>query len=211
MFTHDFKGPLTVISGYGELVLENLVGEERESVSIILSQVRRLATLADYALALAKAQSTGFALERMPGELVAFVRELIIVAFGPQSERIVLQPRIDDVWLNFDPHALRHVLENVIGNALKYSDDEVSVEVLRERNEVAVIVRDHGIGIPADELVHVFGRFARASNARRRGISGSGVGLYIANRIVEEHGGAIFVSSSEGEGSTFEVRLPLAP
>jgi signal transduction histidine kinase len=209
MFTHDFKGPLTVISGYGELVLDKLTGEERDGVSIILSQVRRLATLADDALALARAQATGFALERTPGELVSFVKDLLKISFGTSADRLVLEPRVAEIALNFDHQALRHILENVVGNALKYSEKMVRVEVLRERNEAAVIVRDNGIGIPADELAHVFGRFARASNARRRGISGSGVGLYIANRLVEEHGGAIFVSSCEGEGSTFEVRLPL--
>ena len=211
MFTHDFKGPLTVISGYGELVLDKLVGEERESVAIILGQVRRLATLADDALVLARAQATGFALDRTTGELVAFVQSLLAISFGTVSDRLVFEPRVDEIWLNFDHAALHHVLDNIIGNALKYSEKDVRIEVLRERNEAAVIVRDRGIGIPADELVHVFGRFARASNARRRGISGSGVGLYIANRLVEEHGGAIFVSSCEGEGSTFEVRVPLTP
>lgn len=210
MFTHDFKGPLTVISGYGELVLEKLNGEERESVAIILAQVGRLATLADDALALARAQAAGFALERTPGALVAFIRELLTLSFGTESDRLRFMPRVEEIWLTFDPHAMRHVFENIVGNALKYSKGEVTIEILRERNEASVVVRDRGIGIPPDELVHVFGRFARASNARRQGISGSGVGLYIANRIVEEHGGAIFVSSCEGEGSTFEVRLPLA-
>jgi signal transduction histidine kinase len=137
------------------------------------------------------------------------MRELLSVSFGTAAERIAFNPRVDEIWLNFDPHAMRHVFENIVGNALKYSEETVTIEVLRDRNEAAVIVRDRGIGIPADELVLVFGRFARASNARRQGISGSGVGLYIAHRIVEEHGGGIFVSSCEGEGSTFEVRLPL--
>jgi hypothetical protein len=69
---------------------------------------------------------------------------------------------------------------------------------------------DRGIGIPKDELAQVFTRFGRATNARRKGISGSGVGLYVSRKIVDVHGGSIAVASTEGRGSTFTISLPLA-
>ena len=122
--------------------------------------------------------------------------------------RLTLCAHVTHIELAFDPIALRHVLENIIGNALKYSQAMVMVELDIDQTFAVIAVRDLGIGIPAEELVNVFGRFARASNARRRGISGSGVGLYLAKRLVEQHQGTISVASIEGEGSTFEIRLP---
>lgn len=209
MFTHDFKGPLTVISGYGELVLENLQGEERENLGIILRQVKRLVTLADDALALARAQAAGFALQLERGELVGFVADVLRSSFGTQGNRITSAAKLPQILLAFDPIAMRHVLENILGNALKYSSSGVSVELAVHGDEAIIAVRDLGIGIPAEELPNIFGRFARASNARRRGVSGSGVGLYLAKRLVEQHGGSISVASIEGEGSTFEIHLPV--
>jgi signal transduction histidine kinase len=208
MFTHDFKGPLTVIAGYGELVLEKLVGDERENLSIILRQVKRLVTLADDALLLARAQATGFVLQTEPGELVAFLSEVVRSSFGTLANRIDFHPRVERIPLKFDQVALRHVFENILGNALKYSSGQVMVELDIEGEDAVVTVRDSGIGIPSQELPQVFGRFARASNARRRGVSGSGVGLYLAKRLVEQHGGSISVASVEGEGSTFTIHLP---
>jgi signal transduction histidine kinase len=208
LFTHDFKGPLTVISGYGELVLEKLVGDERENLSIILRQVKRLVTLADDALLLARAQATGFVLQTEPGELVTFLSDVVGSSFGTLANRIDLHARVERIPLKFDPVALRHVFENIIGNALKYSSGQVTVELNIEGEDAVVAVRDSGIGIPSRELPQVFGRFARASNARRRGVSGSGVGLYLAKRLVEQHGGSISVLSVEGEGSTFTIHLP---
>ena len=210
MFTHDFKGPLTVIAGYGELVLEKLHGEERENLDIILRQVKRLATLADDALALARAQAAGFALQLERGEFVSFVEEVLHSSFGTQFHRFTLQARVPHIVLSFDPIAMRHVLENIIGNALKYSAGTVMIDLDRSDCDAMLVVRDCGIGIPASELPHIFGRFARASNARHRGISGSGVGLYLAKRLIEQHQGNISVASIEGEGSSFEISLPLS-
>ena len=85
----------------------------------------------------------------------------------------------------------------------------MTVVVEPGEREVRVGVEDRGIGIPAADLERIFSRFGRATNARSRGISGSGVGLYIAKKIVEVHGGRLEVRSSENEGSTFTIVLPL--
>jgi signal transduction histidine kinase len=102
------------------------------------------------------------------------------------------------------------VLDNLLMNALKYSQDEVIVKLSAGEANASIAVSDRGIGIPAPELGTVFARFGRASNARRKGISGSGVGLYVSRKIAEVHGGSIAVQSKEGEGSTFTVTLPLS-
>ncbi|HEX3549870.1 MAG TPA: ATP-binding protein, partial [Candidatus Elarobacter sp.] len=113
--------------------------------------------------------------------------------------------------VNGDEARLRQVVENIVGNAIKYSPGGEPVEVaLRARSGgVEFIVRDRGIGIPEHERGKLFGRFARASNARALGIGGTGFGLYLVKTIVELHGGTIDVESVEGQGSTFRVIVPV--
>ncbi len=107
------------------------------------------------------------------------------------------------------------VLNNLINNAVKYSPDHNEIEVglrftVDKPDEVIIWVRDHGIGIAANELPHIYERFHRASNLDRS-ISGLGIGLYLVNELVTQHEGHIWVESIEGKGSTFYVTLPLHP
>jgi hypothetical protein len=102
-------------------------------------------------------------------------------------------------------------MSNLASNALKYSvDAHIEIAVRREGSEVAVIVRDAGIGIPADEISTVFDRFARASNARNSKIRGTGLGLYFVKQLVDRIGGTIAIASEVGIGTAVTVKLPLA-
>jgi len=211
MFTHDFKGPLTVIQGYTELLMEEEMGNRKASIETIYAQSKRLAKLAEDALVLARTQAAGFSLQRDICDLNGFVGESVH-AHDPGEDRIeYVYPEEDDTIVFIDRTRLRHVLDNVIGNALKYSQGTVRVEVEVRGTEALVRVIDSGIGIPPADLERVFVRFGRGTNARSRGIAGTGVGLYISRKIVEVHGGRIAVRSVENEGSTFEIMLPLAP
>jgi nitrogen-specific signal transduction histidine kinase len=206
MFAHDFKGPLTVISGYAELMLESANGETLAGARTIMAQVARLAKLAEDALALAATQSAGFSLRREREDLAEFVREA--VRNLAEADRVEIEAPAP-VAAPFDRARLRHVIDNLIGNALKYSSENVHVIVRRTGREAQVIVADRGIGIPEAERDQIFDRFGRGSNTSRRGIAGSGVGLYIARKIVEVHGGRLEVASREDEGTTFTLALPL--
>ncbi len=208
MLAHDFKGPLTVISGYCELLLENVPAVLRDELETIYAQTKRLVRLSEDAVALAQTQAGGFSLERAPVDLGRMLDESIKAHNRGHSRiRAVLPPQATILWL--DPARFNHVLDNLLMNALKYSQDEIAVTLTRGAGNATITIADRGIGIPADELGAVFARFGRASNARRKGISGSGVGLYVSRKIVEVHGGSIAVQSKEGEGSTFTVTLPL--
>ncbi len=207
MFAHDFKGPLQVISGYSELLLETEREEVQQYLRTIVEQTKRLTKLSEDALALAATQSAGFSLSRQEQDVTAFLHETA----GPLdhgSGRLVFVAPESAVIFAFDRGRLRHVVENVVGNALKYSTGQVEVRVVPDARKIRIDVADHGIGIPADERERVFARFGRGTNARSRGISGSGVGLYIAKKIVEVHGGRLTVESVENEGSTFSIVLP---
>ena len=117
---------------------------------------------------------------------------------------------------DWDARRLRRILDNLAANALKYGPEGGEVVVRLGREGAAgeawadLTVQDRGIGIPADELPRVFEPRFRARNARGR-YTGGGLGLFAARLIVEQHGGTIAVASEEGKGTTFTVRLPLAP
>ncbi len=210
MLAHDFKGPLTVILGYCELLLEaeDAGREEREEIETIFSQTRRLVRLSDDALVLAQTQSEGFSLARTTLEAGSFVEDCVRAA-APNNERVAIEIPSEPIPVELDPQRFRHVVDNLLQNALKYSEGAVRVRVRRATDRALIEVSDEGIGIPSEELATLFTRFGRASNARRQGIAGSGIGLYVARKIVEAHKGAIVVQSKENQGSTFTVTLPI--
>jgi signal transduction histidine kinase len=109
---------------------------------------------------------------------------------------------------DWDGRRLERVLSNLLDNAVKYSPDggQVVVSVQREGDWAVVVVRDRGVGIPEDDLPHVFERFRRGANVTGR-IGGTGIGLAGVRAIVDGHGGTVHVDSQEGVGSTFTVRL----
>lgn len=208
MLAHDFKGPLTVISGYCELLMEN-DPQHREEIDNVYTQTQRLTRLSDDALILAQTQAEGFSLARSIVDLGAFVVDCV-EATAPNNHRLVVEVPSEPVPVEIDPQRFRHVIDNLVSNALKYSEGTAQVAVRIEGKRAVIEVKDRGIGIPSDELGSLFSRFGRASNARRKGIAGSGIGLYVARKIVEVHRGTITVRSKENEGSTFTVTLPLA-
>ncbi len=209
MLAHDFKGPLTVILGYCELLLESSTQELHEELETIYSQTKRLVRLSEDAVALAQTQAGGFSLDRSRLDLREVIAESV-KAHNRGEARIRLSMTEEPVIVSLDTARFNHVLDNLLMNALKYSQEEVLVRLSRSEGNATIAIIDHGIGIPASELGAVFARFGRASNARRKGISGSGVGLYVSRKIVEVHGGSIAVQSKEGVGSTFTVTLPLS-
>ena len=209
MLAHDFKGPLTVITGYCELLLESSPPALHEELETIHSQAQRLVRLSEDAVALAQTQAGGFSLDRSVLDLREVVAESV-KARNRADDRIRFESPDQPVPVSLDPARFNYVLDNLLMNALKYSEGEVLVRVSRGDENASIAVTDRGIGIPKNELAQVFTRFGRASNARRKGVSGSGVGLYVSRKIVEVHGGSISVASAERRGSTFTISLPLA-
>jgi signal transduction histidine kinase len=150
-----------------------------------------------------------------PTDLVALVRAGVeSYQQTTDRHRIVLETDADELIGEWDGPRLERVLDNLLSNAVKYSPDggTITVRVRRELGEhgpyALLEVEDHGIGIPAADLPHVFDRFHRAANAAGR-FSGAGIGLAGAKQIVDQHGGSIGVVSTEGDGACFSVRLPL--
>ncbi len=211
MLAHDFKGPLTTIVGFADVLAEDerFDPESRQYLEMISSSAMRLASLATDTLALSRLEQNELELSLGDVDLVALVRDVVRVFSVTRA--IDLRAMAGIPTVRGDAARLRQVVENVVGNAIKYSPggEPVEVAVRGRPGAVELAVRDHGIGIPRDERGRLFARFARASNARALGISGTGFGLYLARTIVTLHGGTIDVESVEGHGSTFRVVVPV--
>ena len=210
VLAHDFKGPLTTIIGFTELLEQHaLEGEDAEgALRTIRQAASRLANLANDTLALSRVEQGELNLENDPVSIAEIVRETV-ESFAPERD-IELEIAAEDPVVRGDPPRLRQVFENIIANAVKYSPagSPVRVRLTETDRTVRVTVTDTGIGIPTDEMRFIFERFRRASNAKRSSIKGTGLGLYLAKTLVERHGGNIQVQSKLNEGSSFTIVLP---
>ena len=220
--SHEFRTPLTLIQGPLSDVTRGDHGAmgdgAREQVQIALDSATRLHRLVDQLLDAARAEAGELRLERAPGDLGAFLRELAL-AFTPLAERkrIAFERRFTDQPLvaSFDPAALEKVFANLLGNAFKFTPEGGHVIWTAARVDdggtgaVDITVADDGPGIAADDLPHIFKHFYRSERSVTRVQPGTGLGLALAHDMVEQHGGWLTVESREGEGATFTVRLPL--
>uniref|UniRef100_E6PI81 histidine kinase n=1 Tax=mine drainage metagenome TaxID=410659 RepID=E6PI81_9ZZZZ len=207
---HDIRGPLTAIVGFGEMLADGgLEGEEAtKAAETIVRNGQRLATLSDDVVALARIELGELELDIERFDIAALVTEEVEGRLAQRSIRWVVDA--EDTTIVGDKRRLRQSIDNLLGNAVKYSQDDTPIVVTLHGNvnSLTLDVSDQGIGIPNDELARVFDRFARGSNARRAKIAGTGLGLFLVRTFIERHGGRISVRSAVGVGSTFSVVLP---
>lgn len=210
VLAHDIKGPLTSIAGFAELLEEGyLEGPGAvDAAHTIRSNAQRLATLANDVLALSRIEHGELEIADERVDLVELIRNVVETHVAERNVHV--KTKLKEAFVRGDADRLRQVFDNLIRNAIKYSPEGNPVEVTIERagENFRVEVSDRGIGIPAEDIPRLFGRFARASNARRAKIAGTGIGLFIVKMIVERHGGSADVESTLGEGSTFGAVLP---
>lgn len=219
--SHELRTPLTSISGYVETLLDHEaeLGETaRNFLQIILKNATRMTRLTEDLLALARVESEEQKLHREPHPADRLVTDAVAAVRGLVQEagaRLSIGPLVTDRVMA-SPDAVVQVLSNLIENATRYGRPlsgqpaHVEVSALREADSVQFRVKDSGVGIASEHLDRIFERFYRVDKARSRETGGTGLGLAIARRIVEQHGGRIWVESDLGRGSTFSFTLPLA-
>jgi PAS domain S-box-containing protein len=208
MASHDLLTPVTVLRARAQLLQRRQTYDEM-SVASILEQASRMERLITDLRELVLAEGGRLALRREPVDLVEIVREAVTRARtqGTQHALHIEAPRFPIVG-SWDRDRLGQVLDNLIGNAIKYSpeDGEIAIRVEATDAEGQVRIEDHGIGIAGDVLPRLFERFYQGQDP---GVStGLGLGLYIARMLVEAHGGRIWAESEPGQGSTFAISLP---
>ncbi|HVU13176.1 MAG TPA: PAS domain S-box protein [Phototrophicaceae bacterium] len=214
--SHEFRTPLTTILSSSQLIrlYRDRMSLERQvdHLDKIETQVRRLTDLLNDVLTLSKADAVGMEFNPVPLNLTAFCRAIAeeIQVITKTPHRIVVSVTGTCDGFMGDEKLLRHIVINLLTNAIKYSPEGGSVQfdLICTDNQAAIRISDQGLGIPEEDQKHLFEPFHRAKNVRE--ISGTGLGLPIVKRAVDAHGGTISVNSHEGEGTTFTVNLPLA-
>ncbi len=212
--THELRTPLTAIKGSMEGLIDGVLPATDETFGQIYQEADRLSRLVDDLQELNRVEADAFKLDLKP-VAVADLVNAAVARLGRQFEEkgVALTSNLPAnlPLVQADEDRVGQVLLNLIGNALQYTPatGEVQVSAARGGDEVEVSVRDTGLGIPAEHLPHIFDRFYRVDRSRsRRAGGGSGIGLTIAKRLVEAHGGRIWVESEgEGKGSKFTFTL----
>ncbi|MFM9107690.1 MAG: PAS domain S-box protein [Chloroflexota bacterium] len=209
---HDFRTPLTGISGYAQLLAQGSNSDEdvRRFSGIILRESGRLSRMVADLLLVDRAEGGGLSLEREPAPLAAIVQDRIAVMATAWPDREIAAAIGEGFTVDGDVRLLGTAVEALLDNALRYSGAgaAVAVEARRDEGMVRLTVRDAGFGIPEEHLDRVFDRFHRVRDGRARFIPGNGLGLTVARAIVTLHGGRAWAESTPGEGSAFHLLLP---
>lgn len=209
---HDLRTPLTIIRGYTQVLLRRATPEAAELLQLMDAAGQRMNAGINELLDLTRLPSGQLGeLHRTSVDLVEIARRVC-----SEQERISGRHKVcvvdapERLVAHCDEARIERVLSNLVGNAVKYSPPEsaIAVSLAAEPPDAVLRIVDHGYGIPADDLAHVFERFRRGANVAAT-TSGVGVGLTAAKQTVEQHGGTIDVQSVEGHGATVTVRLPV--
>jgi signal transduction histidine kinase len=208
MLAHDFKSQLAVLIGAAHL-LEDF--PQRRGDPELLGSIRSagytLAEMADNAILLARAQERKIVLQQAVFDVSELVNG-VVQRYGVEREFIV-HHGAPTAMVQGDRSYVTRVLDNIIGNAVKYSEQPVDVHIDNEPDFIRVTVQDRGVGIPESEMPHIFEEYWRSDRTSWKQ-KGSGVGLFIVKTIMEAHGGSINVQSSFGHGTTVTLRFPRA-
>ena len=217
--SHELKTPLTSIQGFAQAILDGTANSEESRVQaaqVIYTESGRMHRMVLDLLDLARLDAGTADLKMSPVNLPALLNA-IREKFTPQTQRAGVEVKVNVAanlpLLTADGDRLAQVFTNLVDNALKFTPrgGTISLNAAAMNGEMCVSVADTGAGIPAEAQAHVFERFFQADASRKGGTAhGAGLGLAIAHEIVQAHGGRISVRSRLGEGTTFEVFLPLA-
>ena len=218
MASHQLRTPLTSVKGYLSMVLEGDAGkitdDQKKLLEEAYSSAQRMVYLIGDFLNVSRLQTGKFMLESAQVNLAELVAEEVEQLQATAARRQVTleyhaPSNFPDVTM--DDGKMRQVVMNFIDNAVYYSrpNSSVLIEVLSSGRDITFAVHDTGIGVPVGERHHLFTKFFRASNARRVRPDGTGIGLYMAKKVITAHNGSIIFETKENKGSTFGFKLPL--
>lgn len=212
--SHDFRSPLTSIKGYIEAMLDGTIPPEKQEkyLNIVLHESKRLTKLTQSLLTLESFDHTGPSLNRKDFDLVETIQKVIETFEGTcEQKKIFIKKNynIPCMMVNADKTKIQQVIYNLIDNAIKFSNENSSIDIsLTEKNEkVFVSIKDHGAGIPAEAQKKIWVRFFKSDTSRGKDKQGTGLGLAITKEVIDAHGEHIECISTEGVGSEFIFSL----
>jgi len=212
--SHELRTPLTALQGFSELLLVRSSTEEERRLwtTTINEEAKRLAKILDDLLNVSRIEGGTLRLSMRPVPLDAVIQQ-VLPSFegGDARHHFVVDPSPPGLAISADRDRVMQILDNLVSNAVKYSPagGEVRVAVSEDGGDAVISVTDQGPGIPGDELPKLFSRFHRIDTQDRVSIRGTGLGLYLTQKLVAMHGGTMSVTSRVGEGSTFTFTMPL--
>ena len=222
--THEFRTPLTIILGMAQQVV-NKPGEYfNNGMDMIIRNGQNLLKLVNEMLDLSKLETGKMSLHLANGDMINFLR-YIVESFHSlaesQHKQLHFLSDIDTLYVAYDPEKIRQIVTNLLSNALKFTPEKGNIYISvhepamaceAEKTHLVIKVKDTGIGIPEDQLLHIFDRFYQSDNSHTRNAEGTGIGLALTKELVRLMDGEITVKSpppGSGKGSEFTVSLPL--
>ena len=211
-FSHEFKTPIVSIKGFAEeLKHDDLTPEQRnEYLDIIIHESTRLAQLATNVLNLSRVEKQTILANRTRFDLTEQVRRCVLLFENKwEQRRLNLKVELDEVTIDGDEELLSQVWLNLIDNAVKFTPEGGCVDIRLQKGDGSVTfqIRDDGYGISEEAQRHIFDKFYQGDASHT--VSGNGLGLSIARRVITLHNGEIYCKSEEGAGAEFTVVLPL--
>jgi signal transduction histidine kinase len=213
--SHELRTPLASLRGFAELMLtrEFSPTQQRQYLTIIEKETIRLSALINDFLDLQRIESGSHTYHLESIDLVPLLHEaLALFSFDKTKHAFHINTPCFPLIVRADADRIQQVLANLLSNAVKFSPNGGTIRVEAERQEEFVVVKmsDEGIGIATEMVPQLFHKFFRVDNAATRKIGGTGLGLALVKKIIEAHGGQIWVESTQGEGSIFSFSLPVA-
>jgi GAF domain-containing protein len=216
--SHELRTPLTFVKGYVDLLMDGEMGlinlDQQQTLQIVADKTVEITRLIDDIMSLQRVDNSNLVLEQFAmaqliddtvsgHRLSAYQKGLAIRFDTPDSGGVVVADR----------GRVAQVLNNIIVNAMKFSPDggEIMVEMIDEPSEVTIVITDQGIGVPSNKVEKIFERFYQVDGTSRRRFGGAGIGLAIVKRIIDAHGGRIWVKSQVNHGSSFYCSFPKQP
>lgn len=215
--SHELRTPISMLQGYTEAIVDGVVSDKKDVDSflyIILDESKRLSRLVNELLEVAKMDAEGIKVTLEYFNIETLINK-INTKFIPQTKEsrlnFVVQHKGEDKNWYGDSDRIEQILTNLIDNAIRYTHENDTIQVVfddTKEDYTVITVKDTGVGIAKEHLDQIFDRFYKVDHSRTRGKHGTGLGLFIVQKIVSEHDGIIEVESEINEGTIFKVRLP---